>query len=71
VVIPSKPAMLFYLTDHDRAGEEVERLIRTGGFEPVKVGGTDRSLVKHTGGSFEEARRAVGCGRSTRSVGAA
>ncbi len=38
-----EPAVLFYATDDDRAGEEVERLIRKAGFEPVKVGGTDRS----------------------------
>ena len=29
-------AVLFYATDDGRAGEEVERLIRTAGFEPVK-----------------------------------
>ena len=29
-------AVLFYATGDDRAGEEVERLIRTAGFEPVK-----------------------------------
>jgi 8-hydroxy-5-deazaflavin:NADPH oxidoreductase len=33
-----EPAVLFYATDDDRAGEEVERLIRTAGFEPVRVG---------------------------------
>ena len=34
-----EPAVLFYATDDDRAGEDVKRLIRTAGFEPVKVGG--------------------------------
>ena len=38
-----EPAVLFYATDDDRAGEEVERLIRTAGFEPVKVGGIGQS----------------------------
>jgi 8-hydroxy-5-deazaflavin:NADPH oxidoreductase len=38
-----EPAVLFYVTDDDRAGEEVERLIRTAGFEPVKVGGIEQS----------------------------
>ncbi len=38
-----EPAVLFYATDQDRAGDEVERLIRTAGFEPVKVGGIDQS----------------------------
>ena len=36
-------AVLFYATDDRRAGEEVERLIRTAGFEPVKVGGIEQS----------------------------
>jgi predicted dinucleotide-binding enzyme len=38
-------AVLFYATDDDRAGQEVERLIRTAGFEPVKVGGLDELVV--------------------------
>src|SRR5271168_2946310 len=36
-------AVLFYVTDDDRAGDEVERLIRTAGFEPVRVGGIEQS----------------------------
>ena len=36
-------AVLFYATDDDRAGHEVERLIRTAGFEPVNVGGLEQS----------------------------
>jgi 8-hydroxy-5-deazaflavin:NADPH oxidoreductase len=36
-------AVLFYATDDDRAGQQVERLIRTAGFEPVKAGGLDQS----------------------------
>jgi 8-hydroxy-5-deazaflavin:NADPH oxidoreductase len=38
-----EPAVLFYASDDDRAGEEVEWLIRTAGFEPVKVGGIRQS----------------------------
>jgi predicted dinucleotide-binding enzyme len=38
-----EPAVLFYATDDDRAGDEVERLIRTAGFEAVKVGGIEKS----------------------------
>jgi hypothetical protein len=30
--------VLFYATDDDRAGTTIERLIRTAGFEPLKVG---------------------------------
>jgi hypothetical protein len=36
-------AVLFYATDDDRAGREVERLIRAAGFEPVKAGGLKQS----------------------------
>jgi len=36
-------AVLFYATDDDRAGHEVERLIRIAGFEPVQAGGLDQS----------------------------
>ena len=38
-----EPAVLFYAADDDRAGGEVERLIRTAGFEPVKAGGIEQS----------------------------
>jgi hypothetical protein len=38
-----EPAVLFYATDDDRAGEQVERLIRTAGFEPAKIGGIEQS----------------------------
>ena len=38
-----EPAVLFYVTDDDGAGEEVERLIRTAGVEPVKAGGIEQS----------------------------
>jgi len=38
-----EPAVLFYVTDDDRAGVEVEPLIRTAGFEPVKAGGLEQS----------------------------
>jgi hypothetical protein len=38
-----EPAVLFYATDDDRAGDEVERLIRMAGFEPVKIGGIEQS----------------------------
>jgi predicted dinucleotide-binding enzyme len=39
---PSR-AVLFYAADDDRAGREVERLIRAAGFEPVKAGGLEQS----------------------------
>ena len=46
--------VLFYATDDDRAGEEVERLIRTAGFEPVKAGGIDQSGRLEVGGDLHE-----------------
>ncbi len=49
-----EPAVLFYATDDDRAGEEVERLIRTAGFEPVKVGGIEQSGRLEVGGDLHE-----------------
>jgi predicted dinucleotide-binding enzyme len=49
-----EPAVLFYATDDDRAGEAVERLIRTAGFEPVKVGGIDQSGRLEVGGDLHD-----------------
>jgi 8-hydroxy-5-deazaflavin:NADPH oxidoreductase len=49
-----EPAVLFYLTDDDRAGEEVERLIRTAGFEPVKAGGIEQSGRLEVGGDLHD-----------------
>ena len=49
-----EPAVLFYATDDDRAGEEVERLIRTAGFEPVKVGGIGQSGRLEVGGDLHD-----------------
>jgi 8-hydroxy-5-deazaflavin:NADPH oxidoreductase len=45
-------AVLFYVTDDDRAGVEVERLIRTAGFEPVKAGGLGQSGRLEVGGDL-------------------
>jgi hypothetical protein len=47
-----EPAVLFYATGDDRAGEEVERLIRTAGFEPVKAGGIEHSGRLEVGGGL-------------------
>ena len=66
-----EPAVLFYVTDDDRAGEEVERLIRTAGFEPVKAGGLEQSTRLEVGGdlhgvvvSAAEGRSLIGGNRS-------
>ncbi len=47
-------AALFYATDDDRAGKEVERLIRMAGFEPVKVGGIEQSSRLEVGGDLHD-----------------
>jgi 8-hydroxy-5-deazaflavin:NADPH oxidoreductase len=49
-----EPAVLFYATDDERAGQEVERLIRTAGFEPVKAGGIDQSGRLEVGGDLHD-----------------
>ena len=65
-----EPAVLFYVTDDDEAGEEVGRLIRTAGFEPVKAGGLGQSGRLEVGGDLHdlvvgpaEARSLIGVGR--------
>jgi 8-hydroxy-5-deazaflavin:NADPH oxidoreductase len=47
-------AVLFYATDDERAGEEVEGLIREAGFEPVKVGGLAQSGRFEVGGDLHD-----------------
>lgn len=48
------PAVLFYVTDDDRAGQQVERLIRTAGFEPVRAGGLEQSGRLEVGGDLHD-----------------
>jgi predicted dinucleotide-binding enzyme len=62
-------AVLFYATDDDRAGEEVEQLIRTAGFEPVKVGGLDQSGRLEVGGDLHD--RVVGTAEARSLIGGA
>ncbi len=47
-------AVLFYVTDDDRAGEEVGRLVRAAGFEPVKAGGIEQSGRLEVGGDLHD-----------------
>jgi 8-hydroxy-5-deazaflavin:NADPH oxidoreductase len=49
-----EPAALCYATDDDRAGQEVERLIRTAGFEPVRIGGVEQSGRLEVGGDLHD-----------------
>jgi predicted dinucleotide-binding enzyme len=46
--------VLFYVTDDDRAGQQVEGLVRTAGFEPVKVGGLEQSGRLEVGGDLHD-----------------
>jgi 8-hydroxy-5-deazaflavin:NADPH oxidoreductase len=49
-----EPAVLFYATDDVHAGEEVERLIHTAGFEPLKIGGIEQSSRLEVGGDLHD-----------------
>ena len=49
-----EPAVLFYVTDDDGADEEVGRLIRAAGFEPVKAGGLEQSSRLEVGGDLHD-----------------
>ena len=64
-----EPAVLFYATDDDRAGQEAERLIRTAGFEPVKVGGIGQSGRLEVGGDLHDL--VVGPAQARSLIGAA
>jgi predicted dinucleotide-binding enzyme len=64
-----EPAVLFYASDDDRAGEEVERLIRTAGFEPARIGGVGQSSRLEVGGDLHDL--VVGPAEALSLVGAA
>jgi 8-hydroxy-5-deazaflavin:NADPH oxidoreductase len=62
-------AVSFYATDDRGGADEVERLIRTAGFEPMKVGGIKESSRLEVGGDLHdlvvgsaEARSLIGSG---------
>jgi 8-hydroxy-5-deazaflavin:NADPH oxidoreductase len=61
-------AVLFYATDDDQAGHDVERLIRIAGFEPVRVGGLDHTTRLEVGGDLHEL--VVGAAQARSLVGA-
>jgi len=64
-----EPAVLFYATDDDRAGEEAERLIRTAGFDPMKAGGIEQSGRLEVGGDLHDL--VVGPAQARSLIGAA
>ena len=47
-------AVLFYAADDDAAGDLVADLIRTAGYEPVRVGGLDQSIRIEMYGDLHE-----------------
>jgi 8-hydroxy-5-deazaflavin:NADPH oxidoreductase len=49
-----EPAVLFYVTDLDGGRDEVERLIRRAGFEPMMVGGVKQSGRLEVGGDLHD-----------------
>jgi hypothetical protein len=49
-----EPAVLFYVTDDNRGSDVVERLIRTAGFEPMKLGGLKQSSRLEVGGDLHD-----------------
>ena len=49
-----EPAVLFYATDNEPAGRQVEQLVRTAGFEPVKIGGLEQSGRLEVGGDLHD-----------------
>jgi 8-hydroxy-5-deazaflavin:NADPH oxidoreductase len=62
-------AVLFYATGDDRVGDEVQRLIRTAGFEPVKIGGVEQSGRLEVGGDLHD--RIVGPAEARALIGGA
>jgi 8-hydroxy-5-deazaflavin:NADPH oxidoreductase len=47
-------AVLFYVSIDEKAGEQVERLIRTAGFDPLRVGGVEQSGRLEVGGDLHD-----------------
>ncbi len=59
-----EPAVLFYVTDDDRADEEVKRLIRATGFEPLNVGRIGQSSRLEVDGDLHDLVVSLAEGRS-------
>jgi predicted dinucleotide-binding enzyme len=46
------PTVLFYVSEDEHGSDEVERLIRTAGFEPMRIAGIERSSRLEVGGDL-------------------
>ena len=49
-----EPAVLFYVSEDEHESDEVEHLIRTAGFEPVRIGGVEQSSRLEVGGDLHD-----------------
>ncbi|MGP0032928.1 MAG: NADPH-dependent F420 reductase [Acidimicrobiales bacterium] len=49
-----EPAVLFYASEDDRGRSQVEHLIRTAGFEPMRIGGIEQSSRLEVGGDLHD-----------------
>ena len=49
-----EPAVLFYASEDARGNDEVERLIRTAGFAPMRIGGIEQSRRLEVGGDLHD-----------------
>ena len=49
-----EPAVLFYVSDNENGDDEVEHLIRTAGFEPMRIGGVEQSSRLEVGGDLHD-----------------
>jgi predicted dinucleotide-binding enzyme len=49
-----EPAVLFYVSEDNRGRNEVERLIRTAGFEALRIGGIGQSSRLEVGGDLHD-----------------
>jgi len=47
-------AVLFYVSGDEHGSDEVERLIRTAGFEPMRIGGIEQSSRLEVGGDLHD-----------------
>jgi len=49
-----EPAVLFYASEDEHGSDEVEHLIRTAGFEPLRIGGVEQSNRLEVGGDLHD-----------------
>jgi 8-hydroxy-5-deazaflavin:NADPH oxidoreductase len=49
-----EPAVLFYVSEDQHGSDVVEQLIRTAGFEPMRIGGVEQSSRLEVGGDLHD-----------------